>query len=238
MTEPNLTSVLSKNIQIQNEFIKMEVNDDVFNHMLIPTWIQICQTRSIRDIAYVSIEDILEQLGMKKRTRKTDKRYIGFLESLVYLESLGYIVIMTDFKGLKMNDYIKVLVNKSKLKNSGNYTLLQLRVLDKIMEINSEISSFNLLQTYLYVKSYIYVDGNKDGVKAFFGSVLNCSELIALTRHTITDSLNVLVENDVLAKYSFRKNFKKPNIYVLKEDGWEEELEKAKKYLKVKKQYK
>lgn len=213
------------------------------NRILLPIYITIDRNRSIEDYSYITVGSILDSLGYKV-TRHKPKLFYEIIKCLLFLHESNMISIsIDDIYRVDYNDCIKIKIIKENFDYTENFTKLYGYQYDSILNIETKILKENLLMAFLYINSYIGCRSSKttnpqNKPEAFFKSIETMAKELCMSKDTITQCINrlttsennrepLLIKKEVGSVIVKNKPQNVPNIYVLNEDGYEQEIEWA-----------
>lgn len=225
--------------KIPNEFIRISpVKQYNVHPVLNIVYMTIGKNKTYDNISKFSIGEILGYLNIDITQAKRTKIYYEIIKSILFLRENNYIECEDIHKKrLKADTMITVKLISDNFEPSSNFTILTNKEFNKLVNLKCNCKKENIISVFLYVKSFI---GNKNQnsmivyPRAFYKSIEKSSNDLNLSDKTVKEILNVLSEgsNSLLVKHELNKeNSFLPNIYVLREFGYEEEIMKAKKHL-------
>ena len=200
-------------------------------------YVTIDNNRNYKKISRFSIEEILQHLNLSTKNSKRNDVFHEIIKCIIFLKENNYIELVNfNITNIRVDSIITVKTLK-KFDPSSDFTILDATEFEKITNMNSNCKKENLFSVFLYVKSCIWTSSGKNQFnypKAFFRSIDKMSKDLDLSKQTVVNVLNELINgsDSLLVKYELNKDNKAyPNIYVLREFGFEKEIDKAKEYL-------
>jgi hypothetical protein len=203
-----------------------------------------------RNRVQFTLVDLITECGFKPKTGegKTNEKFLTVLNKLIELNAIE---LNTDIDKIKPKDLVKgsVLIDLS-----NSYVELLDEEYDNIMNYtDKKIDNLKLLTLYMDIKGRMFKRPKgdcvtKDGGKpeSCYPSYIQICKDINITEGKIKEYLDILWDlnlirynRDETLKYYLKKDKNKilkyiPNIYVLYQDEWENELKESKKYYKLK----
>ena len=213
------------------------------------TYILIDKYRSYEDYSWITIRKVLDFYGYKTKKNKPKAVY-EILDVLEYMINNKMIEVKQDLDSLSYDTGIEIKIIPENFDYPDNFTKFTSSQFDAILMADSSLNRENILMAFLYINSYIGCrskkdDGSeyenaKDNPEAFFRSIKNMSEELAMSKDTINQCINYLITSTknkpaLLIKRevgSVQPDKSKPpqnvpNIYVLNKEGYEREIEWA-----------
>ena len=210
------------------------------------TYILIDRYRSYEDYSWITVRKILNFYGYKT-TRNKPKAFREILDVLEYMVNNGMIEIAQDLDSVSYDTGIEIKINPKKFDCPEQFTKLTAYQLDWIINADTVLNKECLLIAFIYINSYIgyrKVINSKDDVedakknpRAFWKSMIKMSEELAMSKDTLNQCVQYLSTGDefnepLLKKHitGYANNRKTnnpenvPNIYVLNEEGYEQEI--------------
>lgn len=192
---------------------------------------------------------MLEFYGYKTTSRKP-KAFKEILDVLEYMINNKMIEVKQDLDSLSYDTGIEIKIISDNFDCPGKFGKLTSSQFDTIMMADSSLNRENILMAFLYINSYIgcrpkkddgsEFDNAKDNPEAFFRSIKNMSEELAMSKDTINQCINylttstennpaLLIKREVGSVQPDKSKPPKnvPNIYVLNKDGYKQEIEWA-----------
>ncbi|MBU5332080.1 hypothetical protein KQI61_07700 [Anaerocolumna aminovalerica] len=170
--------------------------------------------------------------------RPKDKRYIEALDILNYLQNEKMIDVITDLNTIKYDSVIELKIINENFDCLDSFTKIDSNEFNSIVSSNSNVSIENLIQVYLYVKSYIFKRNikkpkNDSKPESFYRGITDICDDTGLAKETVSKCLEELIKLKLLVKHEIesyikKKNGKKecfPNIYVLNNENSKQEIE-------------
>ena len=214
------------------------------NRIFLIVYILIDRNRSIEDMSYITIGQVLRKCGYRNVKRKT-KIFFEVLKCLLFLRESNLIECEFDIYTVNYNDCIEIRIIKENFDVKDGFTKIYGKDLDMILDSDTRLSKESLLTVYLYVVSFI--GSYKDSPGAFFRSIESMSRELSMSKDTISRCLDYLTDSSDLHpallvkkevgsiqtdKVRPPKNI--PNIYVLNKKGYKKEIAWAEKIIKEK----
>lgn len=213
------------------------------------TYILIDKYRSYENYSWITIRKVLEFYGYKTTSRKP-KAFKEILDVLEYMINNKMIEVKQDLDSLNYDTGIEIKIISDNFDCPGNFGKITSSQFDVIMMVDSSLNRENILMAFLYINSYIgcrakkndgsEFDNAKDNPEAFFRSIKNMSEELAMSKDTINQCINylttstdnnpaLLIKREVGSVQPDKSKPPKnvPNIYVLNKDGYKQEIEWA-----------
>lgn len=202
-------------IRFPNKYIRNNIKEKYnLKKIFYTVYILINRYRTPENYSWITIEDIYTAGGYSHSNRKTSI-YKDIVSVLKYMESQQMINLAEDIGNYHFKDGIKLKINPRKF-DSRYWTAISREEVDIILSSESPIDKNHLLETYLYILSYIKGDGDN----AFYQSIQNMSAETIIYTNLAYKCVNELVRLGLLKKYrSNQKVINKnglylPNIYV------------------------
>lgn len=246
-------------VMIPNIFIKQNLKKTYsLDRVFLFVYFAIGRNRTLDDRSYVTVQNIIYDLGYKPARHKP-KAVDEIIKSLLFLRDNNYIDCDFNVKKLKYNDCIDIKIIAKNFFPRSNFTILYFDEFDMIKDSNSSIGKANLLLIYLYVKSFIFGrqrDDNGNEIyshpekypESFYRSIENIKNDLSMSKDTVVNCLAILSDDtgdcNLLIKEETKRNpeFKNysmnnvPNIYVLNHNKFNQEIdwtvEKMKNFFK------
>lgn len=210
------------------------------------TYILIDKYRSYEDYSWITIRKVLEFYGYKTTSRKP-KAFREILDVLEYMINNKMIEVKQDLDSLNYDTGIEIKIISENFDYPDKFGKLTSSQFDAIMMADSSLNRENILMAFLYINSYIgcrqkkddgsEFDNAKDNPEAFFRSIKNMSEELAMSKDTINQCINylttstennpaLLIKREVGSVQPDKSKPPKnvPNIYVLNKDGYKQEI--------------
>lgn len=205
--------------------------------------------RSYEDYSWITIREIMNFYGYKTHRNKP-KAFKEVLDVLEYMINNKMIEVEQDLNSLSYDTGIKITIIPENFDSTEKFGKLTSGQFDTIMMADSSLNRENILMAFLYINSYIGCrsrnsDGSelsnaKDNPEAFFRSIENMAKELSMSKDTINKCIDYLTKpsDDIPALLvkrevgSVQKDTNKPpknvpNIYVLKKEGYKQEIEWA-----------
>ena len=185
-----------------------------------------------------------------KTHRNKPKAFREVLDVLEYMINNKMIEVKQDLDSLNYDTGIEIKIIPENFDYPDKFGKLTTSQFDVIMMADSSLNKENVLMAFLYINSYIgcrskqddgsEYDNAKDNPEAFYRSVQNMSEELAMSKDTINQCIEylttssetheaLLIKREVGSvqpdKTKPPKNV--PNIYVLNNEGYEQEIKWA-----------
>ena len=160
------------------------------------------------------------------------------IDVLRYMIDTEMISTSQNIKSIDYDTGIKIKINPQKFDHTDRWGKLTYQIFDKITQLDTKISKDAILLTFLYVNSFIGTKSSKENRKsnpcAFYRNINSMATEIGMSKETLINSLNILIDEKILIKRivgSIKKEDKPPqnvpNIYVLNQPGYQEEIDMA-----------
>ena len=185
-----------------------------------------------------------------KTHRNKPKAFREVLDVLEYMINNKMIEVKQDLDSLSYDTGIEIKIISENFDYPDKFTKLTTSQFDAIMMADSSLNKENILMAFLYINSYIgcrsrqddgsEYDNAKDNPEAFYRSIQNMSEELAMSKDTINQCIDYLITSSetheaLLIKrevgsvqpYKTKPPKNVPNIYVLNKDGYEQEIKWA-----------
>lgn len=211
------------------------------------TYILIDKYRSYEDYSWITIRKILEFYGYKTHRNKP-KAFREILDVLEYMINNKMIEVKQDLDSLSYDTGIEIKIISDNFDCPEKFGKITSSQFDVIMMADSSLNRENILMAFLYINSYIgcrpkkddgsEYDNAKDNPEAFYRSIKNMSEELAMSKDTINQCINylttstennpaLLIKREVGSVQPDKSKPPKnvPNIYVLNKEGYEREIE-------------
>lgn len=236
--------------RIPNCFIQTDIQHYFgVNKILLFIYYEIDKNRSYEDTSYICIKDIFDKCKYKiGKTRP--KIFYEILKCLLFLKENNYIECDFNPHRIGYEDRIKINVINEVFDPKDHFTKLYRYQMDFICNSKINLTKESILHVFLYINSYIgcrslkdngtEYENAKDHPGAFYKSIKNMSEELAMSKDTINKCIEFLTtssetHNALLIKRevgSIHPDKNKPpqnvpNIYVLNREGYEKEIEWA-----------
>ena len=149
------------------------------------------------------------------------------------------IIVHHDLSTVDYDTGIKIQILPQKFDYVDRWGKLTYQAFDQIMQLDTKISKDAILLTFLYINSYI---GTRPNAKersssnpcAFYRNINAMAIEIGMSKETLINSLNLLIEEKILIKRivgSMKQSDKPPqnvpNIYVLNQPGYQNDIDMA-----------
>ena len=213
------------------------------------TYILIDKYRSYEDYSWITIRKILEFYGYKTHRNKP-KAFREILDVLEYMINNKMIEVKQDLDSLSYDTGIEIKIISDNFYCPEKFGKITSSQFDVIIMADSSLNRENILMAFLYINSYIgcrpkkddgsEYDNAKDNPEAFYRSIKNMSEELAMSKDTINQCINylttstennpaLLIKREVGSVQPDKSKPPKnvPNIYVLNKEGYEREIEWA-----------
>jgi hypothetical protein len=214
------------------------------------TYILIDKYRSYEDYSWITLRKVLDFYGYKTHKRRP-KAVQEILDVLEYMINNKMIEVKQDLDSISYDTGIEIKINPDNFDFKNDFSKLTSTQFDFIMMNESSINRENILIAFLYINSYIYIrqrdkNGNEllskpqDKPEAFYRSIETMSKDLSMSKDTINQCIQYLTSSigdkePLLIKQevgSIQPDPKKPpknvpNIYVLNNERYEQEIEWA-----------
>ena len=213
------------------------------------TYILIDKYRSYEDYSWITIRKVLDFYGYKTKKNKPKAVY-EILDVLEYMINNKMIEVKQDLDSISYDTGIEIKIIPENFDYPDKFGKLTSTQFNAIMMADSSLNRENILMAFLYINSYIGCrpkkdDGSefenaKDNPEAFFRSIKNMSEELAMSKDTINQCINylttstennpaLLIKREVGSVQPDKSKPPKnvPNIYVLNKEGYKQEIEWA-----------
>lgn len=152
----------------------------------------------------------------RKGTQGVDQQ---FEDAFVELRESGYFAPLDGYTISKGQGGFMYRLNFEQYNPTYNFTTLSNKEFHKLVRDNQSRNRDKDLIVYLYVKSFFNKGSSKCGAVAFFQSVENMVKVTGLSKNTIGNSLDHLVEMGMLFKQNVNKQKDSkgyfPNFYMV-----------------------
>ena len=236
--------------RIPNIFTRKNLSKEYgLNRIFIMVYAFIDRNRTYEDISHISIGQILRSCGYKT-TRRKPKLFYEIIKCLLFLKENYFVDVTIDPFSIGYDDLIQIKIISKTFDVQSNFTKLYGKDLDAILNGKTSLNRENILMAFLYINSYIgcrpkkddgsEFDNAKDNPEAFFRSIKNMSEELAMSKDTINQCINylttstennpaLLIKREVGSVQPDKSKPPKnvPNIYVLNKEGYKQEIEWA-----------
>lgn len=233
-----------------NKYIQCNIKKDFgVSRKFYITYILIDKYRSYEDYSWITIRKILDFYGYKTNKNKPKAVY-EILDVLEYMINNRMIEVKQDLDALSYDTGIEIKIIPENFDSAKNFAKLTSSQYNTIMMAESSLNRENLLMAFLYINSYIGCrkkredntdcDEVHENPEAFYKSIKHMSEELSMSKDTINQCLSYLTEskderNALLIKRevgTVQPDKSKPpktvpNIYVLNQQGYEQEIEWA-----------
>ena len=185
-----------------------------------------------------------------KTHRNKPKAFREVLDVLEYMINNKMIEVKQDLDSLSYDTGIEIKIIPENFDYPDKFTKLTTSQFNTIMMADSSLNKENILMAFLYINSYIgcrskqddgsEYDNAKDNPEAFYRSIQNMSEELAMSKDTINQCIEylttssetheaLLIKREVGSVQTNKTRPPKnvPNIYVLNKDGYEQEIKWA-----------
>lgn len=239
--------------KVPNEFIQTNIKKKYNLHRIFfLVYILIDKHRSYEDQSYITISEIFSLCGYKQDRHKP-KIFFEIIKCILFLNESNMIKITSDFDiyNVGYNECIQMNIICSNFDAADKFSKITSSQLDFIMMNESSINKENILMTFLYINSYIFIrpkDKNNEEImynpetkpEAFWKSIDSMSKELAMSKDTINQCIQyltssignkkpILIKKEIecikLGSNKHPQNV--PNIYVLNKIGYEHEIEWA-----------
>ena len=214
------------------------------------TYILIDKYRSYEDYSWITLRKVLNFYGYKTHKRRP-KAVQEILDVLEYMINNKMIEVQQDLDSITYDTGIEIKIIPENFDAVDKFSKITSSQLDFIMMNESSINKENILMAFLYINSYIFIrPKNKDNEEtmcnpetkpeAFWKSLESMSKELSMSKDTINQCIQYLTSSigdkePLLIKKevgSVQPDPKKPpknvpNIYVLNNDRYEQEIEWA-----------
>lgn len=236
--------------RLPNIFIQTDIKK-IFglNRIFLIVFILIDRNKTIENKTYISIGQILKICGYKT-SRHKPKAFYEIVKSLLFLKENYLIDVDFNIYTVGYDDCLEIKIIEKNFIPEKDFTKVYSKDFDKIMAMETKPTKESVLLCYIYILSYIGCrkrneDGSeksnaKDYPEAFFRSIIKMSKELSMSKDTINQCLTYLTESkderdDLLIKRevgTVQSDKSKPpktvpNIYVLNQQGYEQEIEWA-----------
>lgn len=222
-----------------NKFIHCNIADEGLHRIFYVMYILIDIHHSYCYDSWISIKKVFDTCGYKYSKKKTGI-YSNVLDVLRYMIETDMIECLTDLNTVSFDTCIELHIKPDIYYPKNNFTMIDRGIFETIMSYSSTISNENILLTYLYISSYIYVKYEEEDPTpaAFYRDIKKSASVIGLSYHTMNNCLNALIDMELLIKYETSSiildngvKHKLPNIYVHNKCNYEEEIRRTEKFL-------
>lgn len=210
---------------------------------------------SLENYSWLTIKEVLRYYNAKI-TKHKPKAFTEIVNVLKYMNENKMIETQQDLDSVSYDTGIKIAVKSNYFDLDGKYCMIPFNVFDKIMDSDTTVNKEAALLSYLYIGSYIggdvpqnqtetdeqYLKRLKKYPKAFFRDINNMAKDLSMSKDTLTKCINYLQKEGLIIKKtvgSIKRDGKPPqnvpNIYVLNQNGYKQEIEWALE--KMKKNY-
>lgn len=174
----------------------------------------------------------------RKGTQGVDQQ---FENAFIELRESGYFALLDGYTINKGQGGFVYRLNFEQYNLAYNFTVLSNKEFHKLIMDNQSRNRDRDLVVYLYVKSLFNKGGSTCGAVAFFQSVENMVKVTGLSKNTIANSLDHLVEMGMLFKHNVNKQKDGkgyfPNLYIVNigqsAEAIKECINNTKKYIKA-----
>lgn len=225
--------------RIPNEFLSRDfINNSNLGKIFFVIYIEIDRNRTLYDDSYICVNDVFEACGYNVSPTSKPKIFYEIVKSLIFLKENNYIYFDIDPGEIGYNNFVRMHILPDNFDCTDNFTIIYWKNYHKILQSKNKLKRENVLLCFLSVCSSIGYEGNNKeeskNIRAFFKSTINFAEDVNLSRDTLNLCMKELVDSELLIKRKTGsvqvgdkppKNV--PNIYVLDEDGYEENIQKA-----------
>lgn len=201
--------------------------------------------RSYENYSWITIRKILNFYGYKTNKNKPKAVY-EILDVLEYMINNRMIKISQDLDSLSYDTGIEIEIIPENFDCAEKFTMITSSQLNTIMMADSSLNKENILLAFLYINSYIgcrskkdngtEYENAKDNPEAFFKSLEQMAKELAMSKETISQSINYLISEEDHEPLLIRKKVGSipatnsqpqknvPNIYVLNKEGYQQEI--------------
>ena len=223
--------------KIPNDFIQCNIRKKFqLDRTFLITYILIDRNKNYENISLVSIGSILRKCGFHGSLRKS-KCFFEVVKSIIFLKRNNYIDCDFDPYSIRYEDIIEIKIIKENFDCKSNFTKIQWNIFDDIMNIKTTMDNHNLFFVFLYMTSFMIVKKTSDDKQirsAFYRNISQMATEIGMSKETLINSLNLLIEEKILIKRivgSIKQSDKPPqnvpNIYVLNQPGYQNDIDMA-----------
>ncbi len=236
--------------KVPNKFIQCNLQKDFgVNRILLIIFCEIDRNRTYEDNSYICIRDLFNKCNYKTVTTKP-KIFYEILKCLLFLKENNYIECNFDPYKVSYNDCIKINIIKEVFDMSDSFTKIYGKTMDLIYKSDTKLSKETIITVFLYINSYIGCrkrneDGSempnaKDCPEAFWRSIESMSKDLSMSKDTINQCIDylttysnimspLLIKREVGSVQPDKSKPPKnvPNIYVLNQEGYQQEIEWA-----------
>jgi len=208
------------------------------------TYILIDKYRSYEDFSWITIRKVLDFYGYKTHKHKP-KAFGEILDVLEYMINNHMIEVQQDLDSLSYDTGIEIKIIPENFDDTKRFSKLTSSQYDTIMMADTSLNRESILMAFLYINSYIgcHKRTNADNhsktnnsPKAFYRSIDNMAQELSMSKKTIQQCIHYLTTSSddrhalLIKKVVGHENSKSkrvPNIYVLNQDGYQQEIEWA-----------
>lgn len=233
--------------KIPNWFIKTNLQATYHVHRIfLVLYSEIVRHRTIENVSRISMGNILHKCRYKY-SHSRPKVFYELVKCLYFLKENNYIDFAIEPHEITPDALLEIKVILQSFDIYGNFTKLYYSDLEKIFNAPIKQNKESILTVYLYICSYIGCrPRNPDGTEtlpnpqdfpeAFFRSIKHMSKDLGMSKDTIYKCLDFLVKSEnnrdgLLIKREINnvsfEDGQAPNIYVLNQDGYEQEIQWA-----------
>lgn len=229
-----------------NKFIQCNIKKEFgVSRKFYITYILIDKYRSYEDYSWITIRKILNFYGYKTSKNKPKAVY-EILDVLEYMINNKMIEVKQDLDSVSYDTGIEIKIISKNFDCFDKFGKITSSQYESIMMADSSLNKESILMAFLYINSYIGCR-NKDqdpdkgyNPRAFFKSIESMAKELSMSKDTINQCLNyltspfenrkpILIKKEVGSiqpdKTKPPKNV--PNIYVLNQDGYKQEIKWA-----------
>lgn len=226
------------------------------------TYILIDRYRSIEDFSWITIRKILNFYGYDTAKNKP-KAVKEILDVLEYMINNKMIEVRQDLDTVRYDTGIEIKIIAENFDCPTKFTKITSSQIDTIINADIDVGKENLLLVFLYIKSYIgsrKIQNNQNNLKninndesfndnplAFWKTIQSMSDKLSMSKKTIDECLDYLANDSdgrtplfIKHKTGYIPQSKNkppkqaPNIYVLNQEGYQNEISWAvKKMLQI-----
>lgn len=199
---PNYVVRKSEKDTLINEMLIDDIISERDNNKVLLIFMYMHSNTTQSNNINFALKDMICECGFKPRSGKGNINEV-FKTILNYLNKKGYFGNNDiDFMNIKVNQFIKVNNNYFDTNEEGNkinYFILDDEEIEDIYNINN-VDSKKLLLYYSTLKSRIYnsIDVSDEKAKVCYATVEDMSKDIALSKDTINQYNQILVDNDLI----------------------------------------
>lgn len=227
--------------KVPNKYIRCDIvkNLGISNKFFI-IYILIDRYRSYEDYSWLTVKEVFEFYNYKNPGRKS-KAFKEVIDILIYMSKTNMIKIYQSLDEISYDTGIKIKIIPENFDCKENFTKFTTSQFTSILAATDSINKENLLRVFLYVSSYIGAQKNGDGYDypaAFYKSVTHMSDEIGMSKKTITQCLDCLIQNNgyfnpLLVKREVQDLKRVPHIYTFNNEDCETNIKQAIEKIKI-----